>query len=647
MKRGLLLISCLAVILVVSSVVSAEEGPIFTPRGVETGPLPEKFNEAPMLAELVAAGELPALEERLPEDVMVIEPVEETGQYGGTLYLARVYLGYWGDGISLLGLDNLFRIDYDLSTIVPGVAKAYELSEDKKTLTIHLRKGMKWSDGEPFTADDIMFWYEDIILNEDLTPVLPKQWSPGDEPMEVKKIDDYTVSLHFAEPYAAILLQLAHWMYGIEPKHYLKQFHPKYAPIEELEEMAKDAGLDYWYQLFENKRRSWCGQPLENPDLPTVLPYYLAKYGTDISTFERNPYYWKVDTAGNQLPYIDKILIKKVENVEMYNAKIVSGELDCAGFNTSVLNYPLYKENAEQGDYRVLLWSSGKGSEVVYQVNMTYEEDTVLRDIFRDLRFRQALSLAIDREEINDVIFFGLGVPRQMTFIDGSKYIEPEFATAYAEHDPDKANALLDEMGLKWDENREYRLRPDGKKLGWTFNFFQSETPKREVSELVVEYWGRVGIDVKLKEGTRTLVGTQYRANLSPMALWHGDASVDCFGPLDRRWFVPGVGDDRDWCPLWAQWYETGGAEGEEPPDDIKQLFEWWEKWQETLDVEWGKNILRSQAENLWTIGVVGMAPQPIIAKNNLRNIPEKGAWVWDELWFYPYHPEQFFLKQE
>jgi len=255
--------------------------------------------------------------------------------------------------------------------------------------------------------------------------------------------------------------------------------------------------------------------------------------------------------------------------------------------------------------------------------------------------------LCTRREEINESIFFGLATPRQHTFIPGSKYYEPEFAKAYAEYDPEKANRLLDEMGLKWDEKHEYRLRPDGKRLGWSFNYFQSETPKRQVSELVREYWKKIGIQVNMKETTRTLCGTQYRANESPMALWHGDCCIDCYGPTDRRWFVPGWGDDSDWCPLWAQWYETGGKEGEEPPEEIKKLFYWWEKWQATLDVEWGKKILRSQAENLWTIGTVGMAPQPIIAKNNLRNIPEKGVWVWDDLWFYPYNPEQFFLKQK
>ena len=610
--------------------------------------LAAKYNEAPMLRVKVAAGELPPVEERLPEEPLVVEVVEEIGQYGGTLHEA--YPGPRHYEELEMAAERMLRITE--GGVAPNIAKDYKFSEDGKVLTLYLRKGMRWSDGAPFTADDIMFWYEDVLQNKDLTPVLPKAWCPGGKLMEMKKIDDYTVQLNFAKPYPMIIKGLAHWGGGVTsfflPAHYLKKYHIKYNP--EADEMAKKSGFEHWWQLFQQK--SNLGGALgaqADPNAPTLKAFVLKEKGPNYIVAERNPYYWKVDPAGNQLPYIDRIVVSAVADRETYNAKIVAGEVDLAGMQTELRNLPLYKESAEKGNYRVLLWQRVQGVDVCYQPNQTYKKDLVLRDIFRDVRFRRALSLAIDREDINEAIYFGLAVPRQTTVIPQSEYYEEEFAKAYAQYDPEEANRLLDEMGLKWDENHEYRLRPDGKRLTIILEYCEMETPKTPTTELVKEYWKKIGIDLRVKVISGELDSVRYVGNQVQMGLWHADRCGFLFD-TEPFWFVPmRHGWECTWAPLWAQWYVTRGEEGEEPPEEAKKNIERYERMQVTMDEEerirLGKEILRSQAENLWTIGTVGLAPHPVIVRNNLRNVPEKAVLGWDYFWTLPQKPEQYFLK--
>jgi len=620
-----------------------------------TGSKIEKFNEAPMLRAKVAAGELPPVEERLPEEPMVVEPIDQIGQYGGIAHTATIRVESYGDDTIIMGCEGVLRTARDAKSVVPNIAKDWDFSDDGKTFTLYLRKGLKWSDGVPFTADDILFWYEDVMLNKELSPVIAKEWRPGGKVMEMEKIDDYTVRVHFAVPNPGILMFdgpiRGGWTWCSYPKHYLKQFHPRYTPVEKLNKMVKEAGYDYWYQLF-NKKASACWNTPLNPDLPTLCAYVITEKSTNRRVYERNPYYWKIDPAGNQLPYIDKVVANIVQDREMINTMIVQGQLDVCIQETSIENYPLYQENEKQGNYRTLLWQSVLGSDVNYFPNLTYKKDLVLRDIFRDVRFRRALSLAINREEINDIIYFGLGVPRQMTAIPQSVAFEEKFAKAYAQYDPEEANRLLDEMGLKWDKDHKWRLRPDGKRLAWVLEYFPVETPKGPVTELVKEYWAAIGCDVEVKELTGELNSERYRANAVQMGLWHGDRCTDILFPREPMWVVP---TSDCWAiaawQLWAKWFLTGGKIGEEPPEECKRNLELWKKTQTTMDekekVRLTKEIWASQARNLWAIGTVGCAPHPVIVANNLRNFPEKGLHGWDVVWTCYLHPEQFFFEQK
>lgn len=619
-----------------------------------TGQKIEKFDEAPMLRVKVAAGEIPPVEKRLPEEPLVIEPLEEIGQYGGTLNALATDDWGWDDGNIIRGFGTSLCISPDLKGIVPNIAKDWKLSEDGKTFTLYLRKGTKWSDGAPFTADDILFWWEDVALNKELTPAVWPQYIPGGKLWEVEKIDDYTVRFHFAVPQPFVAIEFFHFTGGeggkFYPKHYLKKYHAKYTSAEKLKELYEKEGFKKWTELFREKSKLVGSRSyFVDIETPTLRPWLLKERGIDWWLLERNPYYFAVDTTGNQLPYIDEIFITNVGNIEVYNAKIVSGEADFAAMATSFANYTLYVEGAEKGDYRVLAWNSGKGTEVSYVPNQNVGDPT-LRGIFQDVRFRQALSVAIDRDDINEALYFGLAISQQFTVIPDSKYYEEEFARAYAQYDPEMANRLLDEMGLDKRDKEGYRLRLDGKRLSLLVEYYEGEIPKGPPSELVKEYWEAIGIDVALKLVDQMLLQEHYSSNEIEIGVWEGEATSDIYFPAQIGSFGP-VNRNCTWARSWGIWYETGGEEGEEPPEEVKKNMKRWEKittiTEEEEIIRLTKEILRSQAENLWVIGTVGYAPVAVLVKNSLRNVLETNMWGWDNLMLNNARPEQFFFKEK
>jgi len=612
---------------------------------VTATPIPAKYSESPMLAAKVKAGSLPPVDERVPIEPLVVTPIE-IGKYGGTMHVGCTTAGLvMDDGFNVADWygPNFFRLTPDLQDAVPNIGTAWEMAADAKSFTVHMRKGMKWSDGQPFTAEDMRWWYEDVLSNKELT-ASPSAWfKPGGTLMQFEKKDDYTITFKFAAPYAAFfLVALAHKAWWITngdfaPAHYLKQFHIKYNP--KVTDEAKANKFEFWYQYYNKMMDS-----SKNPAKPTLKPYYVREAVVDTDFLERNPYYFMVDSEGNQLPYIDEINVHRVADIEMYNAKIVSGEWDFAGRNTSLMNYATYDAASKDNKYHILLWRSGKGSECLYQVNLNYP-DPVLRPIFQDVRFRRALSMAINREEINQTIYFGRAKPRQMTVATSSKYLKPEYETAWAEYSPEKANALLDEMGLKWDAAHKNRLLPDGNSFIINWDFVELETPKGPITELVKEYWQAIGVEINVKSITRTLLTPKVTANEEPMGLWHGDMVSDHLIPRDTRWFIGAYRDDCCMCPLWSQWYEGGGKAGEQPPDWWMEKAKWFEDFKSTLDPALIGKILQSQADNLWSIGTVCDAPQPVIVRDTLMNVPEDGVWAYDSMWTAPQYPMTWFFK--
>ncbi len=608
------------------------------------------YNESPILKELVDKGELEPVAERLPEDPYVVEPVDRVGDYGGILYSAALgsYNGL-GEDMMIMPLPNSFlKPGPDARQTLPHLANRIENSDDMTTFTIHMRKGVKWSDGNPFTSEDVMFWFNDIILNEDLTPAIGSRWKSGGELMEVTQVDDYTVEIKFANPKPYFRESLVHGGHIYQPKHYLKDFHPEYTSQSELNEKIEAAGFENWYELFDDKRDQGLHMPLK-VGMPTLLPYKPVEVTSSMRIYERNPYFWKVDSEGNQLPYIDRIETEILSAKEVLYGKVISGDVDFAAIHMSIKNYPMLKQYEQKGGYRTLLWTSGFGSPVTYQFNLTHE-DPVLREIFQDVRFRRAMSLGINREEINNSLYFGRAEPRQFTVIDTSKYFEPEFATSYIEYDPEKANQLLDEMGLDKRDREGYRVRPDGKRLQFVIEYSKGETQRTPNVELVVQYWKDLGIDVESKMISAQLQMERAPANMMDAMCYQGDTATDILFHTQPDFYVPhSPGWEATIWPLWESWVMTDGKEGEEPPAEIKQLIDWWKvvdtEPDEDIRIELNKNILRSQAENLWSLGTVGSSPWPVVVDSDLKNVPEDGLWVWDTYFSCSKDPSQFFFE--
>ena len=606
-----------------------------------TGKKITKFAESPQLAELVKQGKLPPLEQRIPKNPLVVTPYEEIGQYGGTW--RRTWSGLSDSaGPYKLCSEHLVMFNKNGTKILPNVAESWKVSRDAKTYTFKLREGIRWSDGTPLTTEDVVFWYEDIILNKDLTPTIPNWLTSGGKPLKLEKIDTYTFKVEFEEPNALFLISIGKMGGGhtfFAPKHYLKQFHPKYTPKEKLDELVKKAGLQNWYQLFGNMNDF-----LQNPDLPVIYPWKATNLPTaTLQIMERNPYYWKIDPEGNQLPYIDRITHTLLGSAgETAVLKAISGEVDMQERGLVIDNYTLLMENRTKGNYRVLRWPQGTGASPAILLNQNVK-DPVLRKIFEDRRFRIALSLAINREEINQLFYLGLGEPRQASIISGAPFYDPEWEKAYAEYDPKKANEYLDKMGLTKRDKDGFRLRADGKTLILTIEY----SGDRPYMEVIKKYWEAIGVKVFLKPLERSLYVTRAQAGEIEVGVWGFDRNVAI---LSDPGHLLGTVVEAPWAPLYATWYNTGGRGGEEPKGDIKRIYELWDKVKSTIDEKqrdrYFKEIINLHKKNIWMIGIVGEVPQLIVAKNNFRNIPD--GLLWDDNIRSPKNarPEQFFFKK-
>ena len=610
------------------------------------------YNEAPMLTALVDAGELPPLEQRLPEEPQVIEPLEKVGKYGGTL--RSVGVGFYSEIEA--SRRPLVLLSYDTSKVVPCAAKGWDIADDYKSFTIYLRKGQKWSDGQPFTADDILFWFEDVILNDELSPTKDPKWFPGEEPMKVRKVDDYTVRFELSVPQPTLAMTLL----SIEtnnPKHYLKKYHINYNP--DANELAKEEGFDNWWECFQF-HSTYHGSSPEDINLPVLTPWVIKERdAAQNERWERNPYYWRVDTAGNQLPYIDEVEIMIVATPEIVELKIMSGEVDIDYQFLDFSNYVIYKENEDEGDYKVYLMPTmDSASALSYAFNYTHK-DPVLRNIFNDIRFRQAASLAINREEISKILFFGKTPPWTAPVASNWTGFEDWMGTYYAAYAPERANELLDEMGLKWDKNHEYRLRPDGKTLSIVGSYcvvWLGAYPG-EMGELIKEYWKKIGIKLTVEEQTWDLNNATLQANDHDMNFWNADG---CAETQARANYPIRLMPPWHWTSIpmggteWRAWYDTKGEKGTVPPENVKRIFNLVDEWQATPRaeekryLEITKELLTLNVEGLYLVGTVAATPYPSIIKNSVRNVRREDAvmsWHGSGVWHF-YHIDEFFFEE-
>lgn len=582
---------------------------------------------------------LPPVIERLPDDPPVIQPLDGPGQYGGT---ARITTG---DSGQFFSIEAALTIGADMQTFLPNLAESYEVSPNGRVISLRLRKGLKWSDGAPLTSDDFVFSFDHIWMDSEISPVTSKLVAGG----RIERVDALNFRYVFDKPnplFVNLLAQLGDYL--VDPAHHLRQFHPTFTDREALNLRVKEMGFISWMALVDALRNARVEDAV---DMPTLRAYRLVSRTVTMMRYERNPYYHKVDPEGRQLPYIDAIDAEIIlDDAELVTAKASTGELDFAAFTLRTQDIPLLKMGERTGLISVHIWRRLHGSDVVIQPNYNHP-DTRLRDVFWDRRFRFALSHAINRDEMNEIIYFGRGVPRQVTVHPTSRYYDPAFASAHTRFDPDYSRQLLDEMDLRDTDGDGMRNYPDGSPLTITLEFLDFESPKSISMELVSSYWRGVGIDLRLKQVDRALQSARAQAGEMHMTLWHADRSTDILFPLMPYWWVPvTTGWEHSMWNDWARYYLTSGRLGSEPPPKVRQLQRWADEMQRSTDPERqlaaGRNLLAASAENLWSIGTVGLAPHPVVVSARMRNVLPSGIWGWDNRWTLAYHPATWYFEE-
>ncbi|WJS05607.1 ABC transporter substrate-binding protein [Roseibium aggregatum] len=608
------------------------------------------FREAPGLTERVKAGELPPVEERLPTEPMVMEPLNSIGEYGGTLRRAILGGGDQHNIVRLIGSENLVRWSPDWSTIEPNIAESFTVSDDATTFTFKLRKGMRWSDGVPFTADDIMFWYE-VFSDERLTPTKHPNFVGPSGPVTVTRIDDETVEFKFGEPNGLFLQNMAYGFgyYVVNyPKHYLSQFHIEHNPdVGKLVE-AEPAAAD-WMQLF-NLKSGPMHTPIfwQNPDRPTLHPWHLSNaYGASARVVaERNPYFWKVDPEGNQLPYIDRITWDQVEDVESIMLKAFNGEIDYMARHIGrPVNLAALTDNKERGKYDFYQVGDIPASQTTIMFNLN-NNDPVKNAIVNNVDFRRAISHAVDREEINDIVYLGAGRPVQTAPHPLAPFYKEEWATRDTEFDPELANELLDSIGLDKRDDEGYRLGPDGERFTLVFliaDVFGWQYP--DVMELVAGYAKDVGLDFQVRASDRSRLielvsSAEHDAYIwnCPGGLVDAYANPDCYLPRGQAVF---------WAPNWAAW-GADPATGEEPPENIKKLFDIYQGVTSTADPQMQEKalveLIDAASEQLLTVGLIQSEGAFGIARTNLRNYADPMP-IAGQLWTPAPYTAQFYFE--
>lgn len=592
--------------------------------------------EAPMLYELVQAGELPPVEERLPSNPFVMEPVGggEIGEYGGTIRLGSIVTERSVEASGIASWPTYIGYDTDMSTIIPLMVAEWSASDDARTYTFTFRDGMRWSDGQPFTTEDIRFWYEECLLNEEIIPAASRsaRWTPGGEPFELEVVDELTVRYTFAIPYPTAPYVFGPGFSGgplgrtmFLPKHYLMDYHPNYVDRDELTQRAADEGYDNWVAYFTSRIPPQVYSFRFEPGIPTMAGYNLTEKAGNVFRLERNPYYWKVDTEGNQLPYIDDLQVTVVSNKEVLMTGIINGDYDYSRYNLSMEDFPLLQENQDAGNYELFdEWQQAYVTAHGIRFNLTHN-DPAVREIFQDFRFRRAMSIALNREEMRDVLFFGAGEPMQNhTMPKTSKFFDPEIAYLHTEYDPDEANRLLDEMGLVLDG--DWRVRPDGEPLTVVLMSEQSRALMAPAMELITEYWREVGINVVPRSVDSSVWRQAQTTNEFDVTMYPhtGVAPRILSSPSN---FVP-TSSANHWGNLWYQWWSSDGERGEAPPAEIARLFELNDTIQTDPDPAKRdsavREMLASTAENLWSIGTLGLYPQLGIYNKNMVNVPRE-----------------------
>jgi len=606
------------------------------------------FIDPPSLQELIDTGDLPPAESRLPATPLVVPfagPAQQPGRHGGTLRLlmarpkdVRLMVVY--------GYARLVRFDSELK-LVPDILQRIDVDRGR-VFTLHLRKGHRWSDGNPFTTEDFRYYWDDVAMNRMLSPAgPPKIMLVGGKPPRFEILDDHTLRFTWPAPNPAFLPALAgpRPPFIYRPAHYLKRFHARYFDADALGKEAKSRGYRNWAALHNKVDNAYKN---DNVDLPSLQPWTIATKGpSDRFEFRRNPYFHRVDPNGRQLPYIDRVVMNIVDN-KIVAAKTGTGESDLQARYLRFDDYTFLRKNAKKGSFEVHLWRIGRGAHLALYPNLNAKDET-WRALLQDVRFRRALSLAVHRRELNRVMYFGQAIEGQNTVLPESPLYRDAYRRAWADFDLPRANRLLDAAGLTRRDSRGIRLLPDGRPADIIVETAGESSEEADALELVHDSWLKVGIKLHIKPSHRDVLRNRIYAGDTIMALSSGlenglataDTSPEALAPTHQTQY--------QW-PLWGQYIETGGRAGAAPDmPAAKRLGELLQQWRaagrrKTRTRIWHE-MLSLYGDQVFTIGLISGTLQPVVVDRRLRNVPTNGLYNWNPgAHFGIYRPDTFWF---
>ncbi|MEM8578172.1 MAG: ABC transporter substrate-binding protein [Pseudomonadota bacterium] len=615
-----------------------------------TAQTPSYIIESDFWLDQVDAGDLPPASERIP-DVPLVVDLEAKGRsfgtHGGQL---RTMVSRSKDIRQMVVYGYARLVGYDADyTLKPDILEAVEVADGERRFTLRLRPGHKWSDGSPFTSADFQYWWDHVANNDELSPNGPPDiMRVGEDVATMTFPDPHTVVIEWSVPNSQFLSRLAGARppFIYRPAAYLKQFHVDFADPDDLAAKTRAKRVRSWAALHNRVDNMY---KFDNDQLPTLQPWMAARTGEGTrNLFVRNPYYHRIDARGRQLPYIDIVQVNVVA-AGLIAAKTNAGEVDLQARGLDFRDVSILKKGEADGaGYQTHLWSNGAASQIAIYPNLNHA-DPGWRDVIRDVRFRRALSMGIDRTIINRALYFGLAREGGMTALEASPLFDAYNLTAWSQYDPAAANALLDEIGLTQRNAAGVRLLPDGRPMEFVIETAGERQEVENALGIITDTWRDLGIKLIMRPLDRDILRNRVYAGISMGAVWFGwdnglpvpGTQPDYLAPVNQEFFA--------W-PKWGQYHQTRGTAGE--PVDMEapaRLMELTEAWRATQDAgtraEIWAEMLRIHAEQQYGIGILAAAPQPVVVSRRLRNVPPDAKWAWepgahfgvhrmDEFWF-------------
>ncbi|HEY0943982.1 MAG TPA: ABC transporter substrate-binding protein [Opitutaceae bacterium] len=592
--------------------------------------------EAPVLAKLVEEGRLPPVAERVGPEPIVLAGLDGVGNYGGTWHRLAASFADVGTISWRLSYTSLVRWSPQGEPIVPHLARSWEVSSDFREYTFHLRRGMRWSDGAPVTADDIVYWYEHEVRYFE---AIPRVIRAGNGQARVEKVDDHAVKFVFDTPNSLFLERLAsngtasapNFDEYVVPSHYLRRFHPALGDQALIARYLRELKLASPRALYL-RVKDW-----HNPEQPRLWPWIFRTYTpTPPFVFVRNPYYPAVDPQGRQLPYLDRVVMD-VRPSNLFGLTVAAGQVSMQDRFIRHEDHVLLMSEAKRHDYQVYHWYQATRSQftlfpvVNRRVDPDRPETRWKHELLNDRRFRQALSLAINRQDIIRALFNDQGEPAQIDPGPDTPYYSEKLFKSYTQFDPVRAGALLDGLGLTPRDREGFRTFPDGSRMTWYINM--TEYTGNDPAQFVVDDWARVGVRAIPRVRARQLFFAEKAGLEHDFTVWTSESE---FMPLlEPRNFVPTYQQSL-YAPGFGVWYQSGGLYGHpdarrpgriEPPvgHPLRRNMELFEQINRTPDpagrIALFRQIQESNAEEVWTISIGTSPPQLVVVKDGFRNV--------------------------